>query len=107
MVRIMSIYDTLSDYLKEVQKERMAKIDIKVEEYKQKHPHATAKQIENLEQTFYWKAQRESAIEIDVLEAGKFWPKQEKEFFIIDLLKTPIPLWCVIFIFMLVLIALI
>lgn len=107
MVRIMSIYDTLSDYLKEVQKERMAKIDIEVEEYKQKHPHATTEQIENLEQNLYWKAQRESAIEIDVLAAGKFWPKQEKEPFIIDLLKAPIPLWCVVFIFTLVLIALI
>lgn len=44
----MSIYDTLLDYLKEVQKERMAKIDIEVEEYKQKHPHATTEQIEEL-----------------------------------------------------------
>ena len=102
----MSVYDTLLDYLKEVQKERMAKINIEVEEYKQKHPHVTTKQIENLEQTLYRKAQREGAIEVDVLEAGKFWPKREKEPFIIDLLKAPIPLWCVIFIFTLVLIAL-
>lgn len=95
MVQIMSVYDILLDYLEEVHKERMAKINTEIEEYKQKHPHATTKQIENLEQTLYWRAQREAAIEANVLQTGIFYKKPEPKPFLIEIMTTKIPIWVI------------
>ena len=91
----MSVYDTLLNFLEEVHKERMAKINAEIEKYKQQHPHATTKQIKNLEQTLYWRAQCEAAIEVDVLQAGKFYQKPETKPFLIEIMTTKIPIWVI------------
>ncbi len=103
----MTTHDILQSYIAELHKTRAAEINHKLAQFQKEHPNASNKDVEALQDSLWQQAQNANFIEIKVLEAGKFWPKQEKEPFIIDLLKAPIPLWCVIFIFMLVLIALI
>ena len=91
----MAVYDTLLNFLEEVHKERMAKINAEIEKYKRKHPHATTKQIKNLEQTLHWRAQREADIEAYVLQARNFYKKQEIKPFLIEIMTTKIPIWVI------------